>query len=228
MLRPHRAVAHEQPAGHQRTQLEARLGDEPITHVGPQAVQSLVGHPQAVEPEVQLRSLPERLGGLGRDIHDPYLVGDRPACEWRRCASALSTNGGKENVALEDGRCFVPKQTMKIRVMVDSKGISIAARVKAATGVWFRDGALPCSRSVLRPMRLQPLYDTEGGAFLYGAGGGKLSTEVLKQCALVEGLLPCSIIPYARSRGKPYSKVGLPVDLEKGAQASVFLGQPCC
>lgn len=50
-------------------------------------------------------------------------------------------DGGKESITLEGGRCLSPRQSMKVLgVAVDNKGSSssaIAARVMAATGVWF-------------------------------------------------------------------------------------------
>lgn len=74
----------------------------------------------------------------------------------------LRADGGKENSTLEDRRFFVPKQTVKIPgLMADSKrsssSIPIAARVNAATGVWFRHRASAIA----------------GAAVLHGGGGGR-------------------------------------------------------
>lgn len=57
--------------------------------------------------------------------------------------------GGKDNITLDDGRCFAPKHSMNmLGFRVASKGSSItaiAARFNAATGVWF----LPLPRHLI-------------------------------------------------------------------------------
>lgn len=107
----------------------------------------------------------------------------------------------------------------------------------AATGIWFRHRAWLCCRRAPLPLRLQHLYAIAGAAFLCGVGVWKLSAEVWRQCA---GRLLRAMIPYARSRGKPWREWGrpqpvwlgpalescLPMLWENGVQASVFLGWP--
>lgn len=94
----------------------------------------------------------------------------------------LPSGGGEEAIMRADGRCFTPKLALEILVVLaDAQGstqTASTAKAMAAIGARLRHRKwLACRRAPFHT-RLQHLYASAGGGFLYGPEGSTLSTSV--------------------------------------------------